>query len=256
MLSAGTDEVGTGIHDIEQAAYNLEQLGKKKGKTGSRVWDDTSRTVAEHLTDTLMPDMRENEIRKRVADIYRLIDKGGKDNLREAHRMALDLTESMLMGQVEYTDEAFGDVVSYLKRAPVYMDESERAEIKRTYGSMTEYRRQTGNLIRTTNADNGRTLDGMWAELHDMNPSVFAEDEVNKADTIVNYIETNRGRSLPTEYERVAANEAMNIVAQYINAKAEYVSHLCFFAVDAVMLSNVPTYCILQRAKTADPNIE
>lgn len=100
--------------------------------------------------------------------------------------------------------DAYGDAYQSLTGQVIRITDSEMQSILHRWGSLREFRRDTGNKIRVS-TENGVPIDALWGELSETNPGKFEADtnDGDRMDTIANFVNEAR----PQEVQRYAGVE-------------------------------------------------
>lgn len=100
--------------------------------------------------------------------------------------------------------DAYGDAYQSLTGQVIRITDSEMQSILHRWGSLREFRRDTGNKIRVSTED-GVPIDALWGELSETNPEKFAADtnDGDRVDAIANFVNEAR----PQEVQRYAGVE-------------------------------------------------
>lgn len=100
--------------------------------------------------------------------------------------------------------DAYGDAYQSLTGQVIRITDSEMQSILHRWGSLREFRRDTGNKIRVS-TENGVPIDALWGELSEKNPRKFEADtnDGDRMDTIANFVNELR----PQEVQRYAGVE-------------------------------------------------
>ena len=100
--------------------------------------------------------------------------------------------------------DAYGDAYQSLTGQVIRITDSEMQSILHRWGSLREFRRDTGNKIRVS-TENGVPIDALWGELSETNPGKFEADtnDGDRMDTIANFVNELR----PQEVQRYAGVE-------------------------------------------------
>lgn len=122
------------------------------------------------------------------------------------------------------TDPYIKDILFYIKKTPIKLDDVQKQEVASAYGSFDTYRKSMfGSAIIS---DNGTELDSVWQELAEVYPEYF-DKEVNSADMPIvldDIIHALReGSSLIEEYDQT--EQIMYLAEQIYNTYWD-VSHL------------------------------
>ncbi len=100
--------------------------------------------------------------------------------------------------------DAYGDAYQSLTGQVIRITDSELQSILHRWGSLREFRRDTGNKIRVSTED-GVPIDALWWELSETNPGKFEADtnDGDRVDAIANFVNELR----PQEVQRYAGVE-------------------------------------------------
>lgn len=100
--------------------------------------------------------------------------------------------------------DAYGDAYQSLTGQVIRITDSEMQSILHRWGSLREFRRDTGNKIRVS-TENGVPIDALWGKLSETNPGKFEADtnDGDRVDAIANFVNELR----PQEVQRYAGVE-------------------------------------------------
>lgn len=100
--------------------------------------------------------------------------------------------------------DAYGDAYQSLTGQVIRITDSEMQSILHRWGSLREFRRDTGNKIRVSTED-GVPIDALWGKLSETNPGKFEADtnDGDRVDAIANFVNELR----PQEVQRYAGVE-------------------------------------------------
>lgn len=173
------------------------------------------------------------ELSAKLTEYYRQIVNGNVtwDSVMSG---ATDIAEWMVAQKSQTTmpNTDYADILADLKNTTLYLDDSMKAEIQYTFGSMNAYRKAIGNTIRFTNDPSAMHVESLWSEMSEKYPWAFDPSTTNSNDMAVqlkDVLETAR-TPIPVEFDteamtRETASEIYDGFWQIATVKSPDVKH-------------------------------
>ena len=187
----------------------LRDTEESQRTAGQKVLDRSANGIAWALKREYHSSADRAGLKEQLINLY--ADMEGKNitmeeavgRAREIGRELVQTARPERRANTELMD-AYGDAYQGLTGQVIRITDSEMQSILHRWGSLREFRRDTGNKIRVSTED-GVPIDALWGELCETNPGKFAADtnDGDRMDMIADFVNEAR----PQEVQRYAGVE-------------------------------------------------
>lgn len=158
----------------------LRDTEESQRTAGQKVLDRSANGIAWAIKREYHSSADRAGLKEKLIDLY--ADMEGKNitmeeaigRAREIGRELVQTARPERRANTELMD-AYGDAYQSLTGQVIRITDSEMQSLLHQWGSMKEFRRDTGNKIRVSTED-GTPIDTLWGELSETNPGKFAAD--------------------------------------------------------------------------------
>ena len=187
----------------------LRDTEESQRTDGQKVLDRSANGIAWALKREYHSSADRAGLKEQLIDLY--ADMEGKNITMEeaigrARKIGRELVQTARPERRANTElmDAYGDAYQSLTGQVIRITDSEMQSILHRWGSLREFRRDTGNKIRV-NTEDGVPIDALWGELSETNPGKFEADtnDGDRVDVIANFVNELR----PQEVQRYAGVE-------------------------------------------------
>nr|DAU43579.1 MAG TPA: PolyVal ADP-Ribosyltransferase [Ackermannviridae sp.] len=187
----------------------LRDTEESQRTAGQKVLDRSANGIAWALKREYHSSADRAGLKEQLIGLY--ADMEGKNITMEeaigrARKIGRDLVQTARPERRANTElmDAYGDAYQSLTGQVIRITDSEMQSILHRWGSLREFRRDTGNKIRVSTED-GVPIDALWGELSETNPGKFEADtnDGDRMDVIANFVNEAR----PQEVQRYAGVE-------------------------------------------------
>ena len=187
----------------------LRDTEESQRTAGQKVLDRSANGIAWALKREYHSSADRAELKEQLIGLY--ADMEGKNITMEeaigrARKIGRELVQTARPERRANTElmDAYGDAYQSLTGQVIRITDSEMQSIMHRWGSLREFRRDTGNKIRVSTED-GVPIDALWGELSETNPGKFEADtnDGDRVDAIANFVNELR----PQEVQRYAGVE-------------------------------------------------
>lgn len=187
----------------------LRDTEESQRTAGQKVLDRSANGIAWALKREYHSSADRAELKEQLIGLY--ADMEGKNITMEeaigrARKIGRELVQTARPERRANTElmDAYGDAYQSLTGQVIRITDSEMQSILHRWGSLREFRRDTGNKIRVSTED-GVPIDALWGELSETNPGKFEADtnDGDRVDAIANFVNELR----PQEVQRYAGVE-------------------------------------------------
>lgn len=187
----------------------LRDTEESQRTAGQKVLDRSANGIAWALKREYHSSADRAGLKEQLIGLY--ADMEGKNITMEeaigrARKIGRELVQTARPERRANTElmDAYGDAYQSLTGQVIRITDSELQSILHRWGSLREFRRDTGNKIRVSTED-GVPIDALWGELSETNPGKFEADtnDGDRVDTIANFVNELR----PQEVQRYAGVE-------------------------------------------------
>ena len=187
----------------------LRDTEESQRTAGQKVLDRSANGIAWALKREYHSSADRAGLKEQLIGLY--ADMEGKNITMEeaigrARKIGRELVQTARPERRANTElmDAYGDAYQSLTGQVIRITNSEMQSILHRWGSLREFRRDTGNKIRVSTED-GVPIDALWGELSETNPGKFEEDtnDGDRMDVIANFVNELR----PQEVQRYAGVE-------------------------------------------------
>lgn len=187
----------------------LRDTEESQRTAGQKVLDRSANGIAWALKREYHSSADRAELKEQLIGLY--ADMEGKNITMEeaigrARKIGRELVQTARPERRANTEmmDAYGDAYQSLTGQVIRITDSEMQSILHRWGSLREFRRDTGNKIRVS-TENGVPIDALWGELSETNPGKFEADtnDGDRVDVIANFVNEAR----PQEVQRYAGVE-------------------------------------------------
>lgn len=187
----------------------LRDTEESQRTAGQKVLDRSANGIAWALKREYHSSADRAGLKEQLIGLY--ADMEGKNITMEeaigrARKIGRELVQTARPERRANTElmDAYGDAYQSLTGQVIRITDSEMQSILHRWGSLREFRRDTGNKIRVSTED-GVPIDALWGELSETNPGKFEADtnDGDRMDVIANFVNEAR----PQEVQRYAGVE-------------------------------------------------
>ena len=187
----------------------LRDTEESQRTAGQKVLDRSANGIAWALKREYHSSADRAGLKEKLIGLY--ADMEGKNITMEeaigrARKIGRELVQTARPERRANTElmDAYGDAYQSLTGQVIRITNSEMQSILHRWGSLREFRRDTGNKIRVSTED-GVPIDALWGELSETNPGKFEADtnDGDRVDAIANFVNELR----PQEVQRYAGVE-------------------------------------------------
>lgn len=187
----------------------LRDTEESQRTAGQKVLDRSANGIAWALKREYHSSADRAGLKEKLIGLY--ADMEGKNITMEeaigrARKIGRELVQTARPERRANTElmDAYGDAYQSLTGQVIRITDSEMQSILHRWGSLREFRRDTGNKIRV-NTEDGVPIDALWGELSETNPGKFEADtnDGDRVDVIANFVNELR----PQEVRRYAGVE-------------------------------------------------
>ena len=187
----------------------LRDTEESQRTAGQKVLDRSANGIAWALKREYHSSADRAGLKEQLIGLY--ADMEGKNITMEeaigrARKIGRELVQTARPERRANTElmDAYGDAYQSLTGQVIRITDSEMQSILHRWGSLREFRRDTGNKIRVSTED-GVPIDALWGELSETNPGKFETDtnDGDRMDVIANFVNELR----PQEVQRYAGVE-------------------------------------------------
>ncbi len=187
----------------------LRDTEESQRTAGQKVLDRSANGIAWALKREYHSNADRAGLKEKLIGLY--ADMEGKNITMEeaisrARKIGRELVQTARPERRANTElmDAYGDAYQSLTGQVIRITDSEMQSILHRWGSLREFRRDTGNKIRVS-TDDGVPIDALWGELSETNPGKFEADtnDGDRVDAIANFVNEAR----PQEVQRYAGVE-------------------------------------------------
>lgn len=187
----------------------LRDTEESQRTAGQKVLDRSANGIAWALKREYHSSADRAGLKKQLIGLY--ADMEGKNITMEeaigrARKIGRELVQTARPERRANTElmDAYGDAYQSLTGQVIRITDSEMQSILHRWGSLREFRRDTGNKIRVSTED-GVPIDALWGELSETNTGKFEADtnDGDRVDAIANFVNELR----PQEVQRYAGVE-------------------------------------------------
>lgn len=187
----------------------LRDTEESQRTAGQKVLDRSANGIAWALKREYHSSADRAGLKEQLIGLY--ADMEGKNITMEeaigrARKIGRELVQTARPERRANTElmDAYGDAYQSLIGQVIRITDSEMQSILHRWGSLREFRRDTGNKIRVSTED-GVPIDALWGELSETNPGKFEADtnDGDRVDAIANFVNELR----PQEVQRYAGVE-------------------------------------------------
>ena len=187
----------------------LRDTEESQRTAGQKVLDRSANGIAWALKREYHSSADRAGLKEKLIELY--ADMEGKNITMEeaigrARKIGRELVQTARPERRANTElmDAYGDAYQSLTGQVIRITNSEMQSILHRWGSLREFRRDTGNKIRVSTED-GVPIDALWGELSETNPGKFEADtnDGDRVDAIANFVNELR----PQEVQRYAGVE-------------------------------------------------
>ena len=187
----------------------LRDTEESQRTAGQKVLDRSANGIAWALKRDYHSSADRAGLKEQLINLY--ADMEGKNITMEeaigrARKIGRELVQTARPERRANTElmDAYGDAYQSLTGQVIRITDSELQSILHRWGSLREFRRDTGNKIRVSTED-GVPIDALWGELSETNPGKFEADtnDGDRVDVIANFVNEAR----PQEVQRYAGVE-------------------------------------------------
>lgn len=187
----------------------LRDTEESQRTAGQKVLDRSANGIAWALKREYHSSADRAGLKEQLIGLY--ADMEGKNITMEeaigrARKIGRELVQTARPERRANTEmmDAYGDAYQSLTGQVIRITDSEMQSILHRWGSLREFRRDTGNKIRVS-TENGVPIDALWGELSETNPGKFEADtnDGDRVDAIANFVNELR----PQEVQRYAGVE-------------------------------------------------
>lgn len=187
----------------------LRDTEESQRTAGQKVLDRSANGIAWALKREYHSNADRAGLKEQLIGLY--ADMEGKNITMEeaigrARKIGRELVQTARPERRANTElmDAYGDAYQSLTGQVIRITDSEMQSILHRWGSLREFRRDTGNKIRVSTED-GVPIDALWGELSETNPGKFEADtnDDDRMDVIANFVNEAR----PQEVQRYAGVE-------------------------------------------------
>lgn len=187
----------------------LRDTEESQRTAGQKVLDRSANGIAWALKREYHSNADRAGLKEQLIGLY--ADMEGKNITMEeaigrARKIGRELVQTARPERRANTElmDAYGDAYQSLTGQVIRITDSEMQSILHRWGSLREFRRDTGNKIRVSTED-GVPIDALWGELSETNPGKFEADtnDGDRVDAIANFVNELR----PQEVQRYAGVE-------------------------------------------------
>lgn len=184
----------------------LRDTEESQRTAGQKVLDRSANGIAWALKREYHSSADRAGLKEKLIELY--ADMEGKNITMEeaigrARKIGRELVQTARPERRANTElmDAYGDAYQSLTGQVIRITDSEMQSILHRWGSLREFRRDTGNKIRVSTED-GVPIDALWGELSETNPGKFEADtnDGDRVDAIANFVNKLR----PQEVQRYA----------------------------------------------------
>ena len=158
----------------------LRDTEESQRTAGQKVLDRSANGIAWALKREYHSSADRAGLKEQLIDLY--ADMEGKNITMEeaigrARKIGRELVQTARPERRANTElmDAYGDAYRSATEKTIKLTDSEMQSLLYRWGSMKEFRRDTGNKIRVSTED-GVPIDALWGELSETNPGKFAAD--------------------------------------------------------------------------------
>nr|DAE37296.1 MAG TPA: nuclease [Bacteriophage sp.] len=187
----------------------LRDTEESQRTAGQKVLDRSANGIAWALKREYHSSTDRAGLKEKLIELY--ADMEGKNITMEeaigrARKIGRELVQTARPERRANTElmDAYGDAYQSLTGQVIRITDSELQSILHRWGSLREFRRDTGNKIRVSTED-GVPIDALWGELSETNTGKFEADtnDGDRVDAIANFVNELR----PQEVQRYAGVE-------------------------------------------------
>lgn len=187
----------------------LRDTEESQRTAGQKVLDRSANGIAWALKREYHSSADRAGLKEQLIGLY--ADMEGKNITMEeaigrARKIGRELVQTARPERRANTElmDAYGDAYQSLTGQVIRITDSEMQSILHRWGSLREFRRDTGNKIRVS-TENGVPIDALWGKLSETNPGKFEADtnDGDRVDAIANFVNELR----PQEVQRYAGVE-------------------------------------------------
>ena len=181
----------------------LRDTEESQRTAGQKVLDRSANGIAWALKREYHSSADRAGLKEQLIGLY--ADMEGKNITMEeaigrARKIGRELVQTARPERRANTElmDAYGDAYQSLTGQVIRITDSEMQGILHRWGSLREFRRDTGNKIRVSTED-GVPIDALWGELSETNPGKFEADtnDGDRVDAIANFVNELRPQEVP-----------------------------------------------------------